>query len=303
MPIAIWIIGFGIFAQGTSELMLAGFLPEMAADLGVTVPQAGGLISAFALGMLVGAPVLAVVTLQWPRRRALLVFLAVFILSHVVSALTGSYWTLFAMRFVGAFAYAGFWAVGGSTALALVAANRRGRAMSIVAGGLTVATVLGLPAGTVIAQHVGWRGAFWVVAILCVVAAVAILAVVPALRPESPPSIREELRGMTPPRLWLSYAMTAVATTALLGTFTYLAAMLLETTGLDPVWVPLALFGYGLGALIGVTVGGAGRRSHSAGHPRDRICRAARDVPGSCPGRAPHGGDAYAHLLARAPGL
>lgn len=256
LPLAIWGIGFGIFAQGTSELMLAGLLPEMAADLGVTIPQAGWLISAFALGMLVGAPILAVLTLRWPRRFALLVFLGVFVLSHVVGALSDSYGLLFAMRFVGAFAYAGFWAVGGSTAMAMVGPERRGQAMSIVAGGLTVATVIGLPAGTWIGQLFGWRGAFWVVAIISTIAALVLLASVPALRAENPPSVRAELRGLRPPRLWLSYAMTAVATTALLGTFSYLSAMLLETTGLDSAWVPAVLFGYGFGALIGIAIGG-----------------------------------------------
>ncbi|GAB33371.1 MFS transporter [Gordonia otitidis] len=187
---------------------------------------------------------------------SLLLFLAVFVLTHVVSALTDSYGLLFAMRFVGAFAYAGFWAVGGSTAMAMAGPKRRGQAMSIVAGGLTVATVLGLPAGTWIGQHFGWRGAFWAVAILSAIAAIAVLAVVPRLRPENPPRVRDELRGMAPPRLWLSYAMTATATTALLGTFSYLSAMLLETTGLDPAWVPAVLFGYGLGALIGIAAGG-----------------------------------------------
>ncbi|GAA1212459.1 MFS transporter [Prauserella alba] len=256
MPLAIWGIGFGIFAQGTSELMLAGLLPDMAADLAVTIPAAGWLISAFALGMLVGAPVLAVLTLRWPRRSALLAFLAVFAASHVVSALTDSYGLLLAMRFIGAFAYAGFWAVGGSTAMALVGPGRRARAMSIVAGGLTVATVIGLPAGTWVGQHLGWRGAFWAIAALSAVAAVAVIAAVPPLRQGSPPSVRKELRGLRPPRLWLSYAMTAVATTALLGTFSYLAAMLIETTGLDSAWVPAVLFGYGLGALLGIALGG-----------------------------------------------
>lgn len=262
MPLAIWGIGFGIFAQGTSELMLAGLLPEMAADLDVTIPQAGMLISAFALGMLVGAPVLAALTLRWPRRFALLLFLAVFVVSHVVSALTGSYELLLVMRFVGAFAYAGFWAVGGSTAMALAGPARRGRAMGIVAGGLTVATVLGLPAGTWIGQHLGWRGAFWTVAVLSTVAAAVIVFCVPALRPENPPDLRAELRGMRPPRLWLSYAMTATATTALLGTFSYLAAMLVETTGLDSSWVPAVLFGYGVGALVGIALGGRAADRH-----------------------------------------
>ncbi|NOQ98428.1 MFS transporter [Mycolicibacterium fortuitum] len=256
MPVAIWIIGVAIFAQGTSELMLAGLLPEMSADLGVTVPQAGLLVSVFALGMLIGAPVLAVLTLRWPRRRAMLAFLAIFVLAHIAGALTGSYAVLLAVRFVAAFVYAGFWAVGAGTAMSLVTPDRRGRAMSIVAGGLTVATVIGLPAGTWIGQNLGWRGAFWAVAALSTLAAGAVLAAVPAGRPGAAPPMADELRGLAVPRLWLSYAMTAVGTAALLGTFTYLGAMLVTTSGLGSEWVPVVLFGYGVGALAGMAVGG-----------------------------------------------
>lgn len=256
LPPAIWAIAFGIFAQGTSELMLAGLLPQMAADLGVSIPQAGLLISAFALGMVAGAPVLAVLTLRWRRRFALLVFLVVFTGSHIASALAGSYGVLLAMRFIGAFAYAGFWAVGGSTAMALAGAQRRGRVMSIVTGGLTVATVLGLPAGTWIGQHLGWRGAFWMVAVLCLIAVPLVVMAVPELRPSGPAGVRRELRGLTRPRLWLSYAMTAVSKAALLGTFSYLAVMLVETAGLDVAWIPVVLLGYGMGALGGIVAGG-----------------------------------------------
>ncbi|MEU6412377.1 Cmx/CmrA family chloramphenicol efflux MFS transporter [Microbispora sp. NPDC046933] len=256
MPVSVLIIGFAIFAQGTSELMLAGLLPELATDLGVTIPQAGLLISGFALGMLVGAPASAILTLRWPRKRAMIAFLAIFVLAHVVGALTSSYAVLFAARFAGAFVYAGFWAVGGSTAMALVPPDRRGRAMSMVAGGLTVATVIGLPAGTWIGQNLGWRGAFWGVAVLAAVAMLAVLAKVPDLRHATTPRVRDELRGLAVPRLWLSYAMTAVSTAALLGTFSYLGAMLVDTTGLDADWVPAVLLTYGIGALLGIAVGG-----------------------------------------------
>lgn len=256
MPVAIWIIGAAIFAQGTSELMLAGLLPELSADLGVTIPQAGLLVSVFALGMLIGAPVLAVITLRWPRRRALLAFLTIFVLAHVAGALTDSYPVLVTVRFVAAFVYAGFWAVGAGTAMSLVSPDRRGRAMSVVAGGLTVATVIGLPAGTWIGQNLGWRGAFWAVAAMSTLAAGAVLAAVPTARPTTAPRMADELRGLAVPRLWLSYAMTAVSTAALLGTFTYLGAMLITTSGLGPEWVPVVLLGYGVGALTGMAVGG-----------------------------------------------
>ncbi|WP_327096901.1 MFS transporter [Nocardia vinacea] len=262
MPFAVYILGLSIFAQGTSELMLSGLLTQMATDLGVSIPQAGLLISAFALGMLVGAPALAVITLRWPRRTALLAFLAVFIAAHVVAALTPGYWVLFGTRVVGAFVYAGFWAVAATTALSLVPENARGRAMSIVAGGLTVANIVGLPAGTVIGQHLGWRAAFWTVAILSALAMAGVAAKIPGGRPTEVPNLRRELRTMINPRLWLSYSTTALSTGALLVTFAYLGALLARTTGITESWIPLVLTLYGIGALIGITVGGRAADAH-----------------------------------------
>ncbi|MFI6778291.1 Cmx/CmrA family chloramphenicol efflux MFS transporter [Nocardia sp. NPDC050412] len=262
MPFAVYILGLSIFAQGTSELMLSGLLTQMAADLGVSIPQAGLLISAFALGMLVGAPALAVITLRWPRRTALLTFLGVFIAAHVVAALTPGYWVLFATRVVGAFVYAGFWAVAATTALSLVAENARGRAMSIVAGGLTVANIVGLPAGTVIGQHLGWRAAFWAVAVLSALAMAGVAAKIPGGRPAEVPNLRRELRTMINPRLWLSYSTTALSTGAQLVTFAYLGALLSRTTAIAESWIPLVLTLYGIGALIGITVGGRTADAH-----------------------------------------
>jgi DHA1 family chloramphenicol resistance protein-like MFS transporter len=257
MPLAVYVLGMAIFAQGTSELMLAGLLPEMAADLGVSVPDAGLLISAFAIGMLVGAPVLALLTLRWPHRRTMLAFLAVFVVTHAVSALTPGYWVLFAMRIVGAFVYAGFWAVAAATAVALVPEGARGRAMGIVAGGLTVAAIVGLPAGTLIGQHLGWRAAFWAVAAMSGAAMAGVAATIPAGRSGGPaPRVRAELRAVAVPRLWLLYGTTALATSGLLVTFGYLGALLTETTGIAEAWVPGVLALYGVGALIGITAGG-----------------------------------------------
>ncbi|MFI9403970.1 Cmx/CmrA family chloramphenicol efflux MFS transporter [Nocardia sp. NPDC052316] len=262
MPFAVYILGLSIFAQGTSELMLSGLLTELSADLGVTIPQAGLLISAFALGMLVGAPVLAVATLRLPRRSALLAFLAVFVGAHVVGALTSDYWVLFATRVVGAFVYAGFWSVAATTAIGLVPANARGKAMSIVAGGLTVATVVGLPAGTVIGQHLGWRAAFWTVAIMSALAMIGVLAKIPAGRSTTTPAFRKELRGISNPRLWLSYSTTALATAALMVSFAYLGALLSQTTGLADGWIPLVLAVYGVGSLLGIVIGGRTADAH-----------------------------------------
>ncbi|MGH3241376.1 MAG: Cmx/CmrA family chloramphenicol efflux MFS transporter [Spirillospora sp.] len=257
MPLAVYVLGMAIFAQGTSELMLAGLVPGMADDLGVSVPDAGLLISAFAIGMLAGAPVLAILTRRWPHRRALLAFLAAFALAHAVGALTSDYWVLFATRVVGAFAYAGFWAVAAATAIGLVPANARGRAMGIVAGGLTVAAIVGLPAGTVIGQHLGWRAAFWTVAAMSVAAMAGVAATIPAGRSAGDvPRMRAELRAVALPRLWLHYGTIALATSGLMVTFSYLGALLEETTRIAEAWVPAVLALYGTGALIGIVTGG-----------------------------------------------
>ena len=258
MPLAVYILGLAIFAQGTSELMLAGLLPELAGDLGVSIPDAGLLISAFAVGMLIGAPVLAVVTLRWPRRTALLVFLAIFAVTHVAGALTPNYTVLLVTRVVGAFVYAGFWAVAAVTAVGLVQPNNRAKAMSVVAGGLTIATIIGLPVGTVIGQNLGWRAAFWAVAAMSVLAMAGVISTIPGGRPdpESAPQLRNELRAMGNPRLWLSYATTALITAAILVIFSYLAPLLTDSTGLPSEAVPGVLALYGVGSLIGITIGG-----------------------------------------------
>lgn len=258
MPIAVYVLGLSIFAQGTSELMLAGLMPELSADLRVSIPAAGLLISAFAVGMLVGAPVLAVVTLTWSRRTALLLFLGIFALTHIAGALTPNYAVLLITRVVGAFVYAGFWSVAAVTVVALVPSDSRARAMSIVTGGLTIATIVGLPIGTVMGQHLGWRAAFWTVAGLCALAMVGVFATVPGGRPDpaSAPRLADELRALVNARLWLAFCTTALVTATILVVFSYLAPLLIDTTGLVPGAVPGVLALYGLGSFIGITLGG-----------------------------------------------
>ncbi|MER6052873.1 Cmx/CmrA family chloramphenicol efflux MFS transporter [Streptomyces sp. NPDC001793] len=260
MPLAVHLLGLAIFAQGTSEFMLSGLLPNIATDLGVPLSGAGLLISAFAVGMVVGAPVLAVATLRVPRRTALIAFQLAFAAGHVVGALAPGYGVLLATRVVSAVAYAGFWSVAAATAVSLVSQEAKGRAMSVVAMGLTLATVVGVPAGTVLSQHAGWRTAFWAVAALTVLSALSLRTALPA-RPTTAdvhqlPVLRRELNGLARPRLWLSYLITTLTFGAGVVTFSYLAPLLTEVTGLPAAWVPAVLALYGIGGLIGVTVGG-----------------------------------------------
>ncbi|MFB8004010.1 Cmx/CmrA family chloramphenicol efflux MFS transporter [Nocardia sp. NPDC056000] len=269
MPLAIYVLGFAIFAQGTSEFMLSGLLPAMAHDLGVSIPDAGLLISAYAIGMVIGAPILAMATLRWPKRRALLTFLAVFIAAHVVGAVATGYSLLFATRVIGAIVCAGFFGVAAVTAVNLVGAHRAGRALSIVIGGITVSTVLGVPLGTVIGQHLGWRAAFWTVAVL---AAVAALGVAVSLRTtpsrsggETPGTVTrftDELRSLADPGLWIVYGTSALIFSSMMASFSYLGAMLTTDTGLDASWVPMVLALFGVGSLIGITLGGRVADTH-----------------------------------------
>ncbi|MEW2526493.1 Cmx/CmrA family chloramphenicol efflux MFS transporter [Streptomyces sp. NPDC047071] len=263
MPLAVYVLALGIFTQGTSEFMLSGLLPGMAADLGVSVPDAGLLISAFAIGMVVGAPLLAVATLRWPRRTALVILQAVFVAGHVVGAVAPGYGLLFATRIVSALAYAGFWGVAVATAVALVPGEAKSKAVALVAGGLTLATIVGVPAGTVLSQSAGWRAAFWAVAAATAVSLVCTVAAVPGGERGEAPSVRAELRGMARPQLWLSYAVTAFAFGAVIVTFSYLAALLTDETGLGEGWVPAVLALFGAGGMLGLVIGGRTARTHA----------------------------------------
>ncbi|MFD7667013.1 Cmx/CmrA family chloramphenicol efflux MFS transporter [Streptomyces sp. NPDC059788] len=258
MPIAVYLLGLGVFAQGTSEFMLAGLLPDIALDLGVSIPDAGLLVSAFAIGMVVGAPVLAVATLRLPRRTALVAFQLVFVAGHVVGALAPGYGVLFATRVVSAFAYAGFWSVAAATSVGLVPAGVKGKALSVVGAGLTLATIVGVPAGTVVGQHIGWRAAFWGVVVLTGVSLATLSAALPAGRATGRelPSVRRELRGLARPALWVSYLVTTLSFGAAIVTFSYLTPLLTEVSGLPAGVVPAVLSLYGVGGLLGMTLGG-----------------------------------------------
>ncbi|MEE1791055.1 MFS transporter [Streptomyces sp. BE308] len=257
MPFAVYVLGLAVFAQGTSEFMLSGLVSGISADLDVSLSAAGLLTSSFAVGMVIGAPLMALFSRSWPRRRALLLFLAVFVAVHVVGALTPSYGVLLATRFVGALANAGFWAVALMTAVSLVPAHLKARATAVVVGGVTVACVVGVPAGAVLGERWGWRSAFWAVALVSVPAVLAIVRSIPGGRPDAEPvPVRTELRVLTRSRLRLTLLTMALVQGATFCTFSYLEPLLTRETGLGAGWVPAALALFGVGSFLGVTVAG-----------------------------------------------
>ncbi|GGK20232.1 chloramphenicol efflux pump [Streptomyces camponoticapitis] len=266
MPFAVYVLGLAVFAQGTSEFMLSGLVSGIAEDLQVSIPAAGLLTSAFAVGMVIGAPLMALFSRKWPRRRALLIFLTAFVAAHVVGAVTPSYEVLLATRIVGALANAGFWAVALVAAIAMVEPAARARATSVVVGGVTVACVVGVPAGALLGEHLGWRAAFRAVALVSLPALVAIMTSVPDDRPptttSSPvggtetPTVRAELRSLTGRGVLLTLLTMALVQGATFGAFSYLEPLATRVTGLGDGWVPALLALFGVGSLVGVTVSG-----------------------------------------------
>ncbi|MGR6914454.1 Cmx/CmrA family chloramphenicol efflux MFS transporter [[Actinomadura] parvosata] len=263
MPFAVYLLGLAVFAQGTSEFMLSGLVPGIAADLGVSIPAAGLLTSAFAAGMVVGAPLMAALSLRLSRRAALLAFLVAFLAVHVLGAVTTSYEVLVATRVVAALANAGFLAVAMATAVALAPADAKGRATSVLLGGVTLACVAGVPGGALLGEVWGWRSAFWAVTLALVPAIIAVLKSVPGTsRPQDGASrpqgggVRDELRVLRRPRLLLLLLLGALVNGATFCTFTYLAPVLTGASGIGSSWMPAMLALFGAGSFAGVTISG-----------------------------------------------
>nr|WP_310975915.1 MULTISPECIES: MFS transporter [unclassified Amycolatopsis] len=244
MPL--YLLALAVFAMGTSEFMLAGLVPGIAAAFAVPAAQAGYLTSAFAAGMVAGAPLMAALSRSWRRRTALLCFLALFALTHVVGGLTTSFAVLLATRVLAAVANAGFLAV------ALTAATgfaRPGRALAVLLSGTTVACVAGVPGGALLDAAFGWRSAFWAVAALCLPAFAAVWSIPDTVAGERPVGLRAELAELRP--LAGVLAVAALVNAATFGVFTYLAPV---AAGVAPV--PVVLGAFGVGCFAGITAAG-----------------------------------------------
>ncbi|MET8124757.1 Cmx/CmrA family chloramphenicol efflux MFS transporter [Streptomyces sp. NPDC005065] len=266
MPLAVYILGLSVFALGTSEFMLSGLLPPIADDMNVSIPRAGLLISAFAIGMVIGAPLLAVATLRLPRRTTLITLISVFGLGQVAGALAPTYEVLFASRVVSAFACAGFWAVGAAVAIAMVPVNARARAMAVMIGGLSIANVLGVPLGAFLGENLGWRSAFWAVGAASAMALAGVATLIPRIPlPAQKPQLKREMSIYRDRQVWLSIVVTALAAGGVFCAFSYLAPLLTDVAGLDSGWVPTVLALFGIGALIGTTIGGRVADAHLFG--------------------------------------
>ncbi|AVB16258.1 MULTISPECIES: MFS transporter [Pseudomonas syringae group] len=256
MPLSLLILALSAFAIGTTEFVIMGLLPDVAADLGVSIPGAGWLVTGYALGVAVGAPFMAMATAKLPRKAALVTLMGIFIIGNLLCALASDYNVLMFARVVTALCHGAFFGIGSVVAAGLVPANRRASAVALMFTGLTLANVLGVPLGTALGQYAGWRSTFWAVTVIGVIALIGLIRFLPTNRNEEKLDMRAELAALKGAGIWLSLTMTALFSASMFTLFTYIAPLLGEVTGVSPKGVTWALLLIGLGLTAGNVIGG-----------------------------------------------
>ncbi|MCM3142584.1 MFS transporter [Brevibacillus sp. MER 51] len=255
--LALLALAISAFGIGTTEFVIVGLLSTVAQDLEVTITLAGLLISGYALGVAIGAPIITALTSRIPRKALLMLLMIVFVVGNSAAALSSSFTLLIIARFFTAFSHGVFFSIGSTIAADLVPENKRASAIATMFTGLTVATVTGVPLGTFIGQMFGWRATFWGVAILGVIALISTAILVPSnLKKAKPASIKDQVKIITNLPLLLVFAITALGYGGTFVTFTFLGPILEEITGYQASAVSLILLVYGIAVAIGNTVGG-----------------------------------------------
>ncbi|MEV8609139.1 MFS transporter [Amycolatopsis sp. NPDC051373] len=256
MPLALLALAIGAFGIGTTEFVIAGLLPEVAADFGVSIPAAGWLITGYALGVAAGALPMTALGTRMRRKHLLLLLMGVFIVGNALSALAPSYGALLAGRIVAALTHGAFFGVGAVVAADLVKPEKKASAIALMFTGLTLANVLGVPLGTFIGQGLGWRATFWVVAGLGMLGLAGVAALVPDTpRPENT-SIKTEFAVFRHARVWLAVGTTILGFGGVFASFTYIAPMMTEVAALPSSAVSWLLVLFGVGLVLGNLVGG-----------------------------------------------
>ena len=257
MPIALFALTLSAFAIGTTEFVIVGLIPTIAADLDVSLPSAGLLVSLYAAGVAVGAPVLTALTGKWHRKYVLLALMALFIVGNLLAWQAPSYGSLIAARVLTGLAHGVFFSIGSTIATSLVAKNKEASAIAIMFTGLTVALVTGVPLGTWIGQVLGWRATFLIVSLLGVVAFIGSALLIPS-DIKQPPSatLKNQLDVLLQPRLLLVYLMTALGYGGTFTAFTYLAPILEQEAGFASTTIGLIMLIYGVSVAVGNIWGG-----------------------------------------------
>jgi DHA1 family inner membrane transport protein len=254
--LAVLALAMGGFAIGTTEFVTMGLIREIAAGVDVSIPSAGHLISAYALGVVVGAPVLAFLGARWPRRGLLLALMAAYAVFNALSALAGSFELLVVARFLDGLPHGAYFGVASLVAASLAPVGRKGRAVAMVMIGLSVANVVGVPVATWMGQHLGWRSAFWGVALLSLVTVAMIVAFVPSIPGDRGATGLRELRAFAHLQVWLTLLAGAIGFGGMFAVFSYIAPTVTEVGGLGDGAIPLFLLVFGIGMVLGTFAAG-----------------------------------------------
>ncbi|MEV0035604.1 MFS transporter [Streptomyces sp. NPDC050804] len=253
MPLALLALAVSAFGIGTTEFVMMGLLPNVADDLGTSVPTAGHLVSAYALGVVIGAPLLTAVGSRIPRKRMLLLLMALFVVGNLASALAPGFGWLLAGRVLAGLPHGAFFGVGAVVAARMVREGRQARAVATMFLGLTVANIVGVPAATLLGQHLGWRATFLVVTVIGLLSLVALARLVPYVPVDAQQSLGREVRALGNRQVLLGLATAVLGFAGVFAVYSYLASMTTEVMGFgeSSVTIVLALFGIGmtLGAL------------------------------------------------------
>ncbi|RZV16570.1 MFS transporter [Vibrio alginolyticus] len=257
MPLALLALTLSAFAIGTTEFVIVGLIPTMASDLNVSLPSAGLLVSLYALGVAVGAPVLTALTGNWKRKYVLLSVMALFVLGNLLAWQAPGYNTLVTARILTGLAHGVFFSIGSTIATGLVSKEKAASAIAIMFTGLTVALVTGVPLGTWIGQTFGWQATFLIVAILGIIALIGSALLVPSNLKQPPATkLSSQVKVLTQPRLLLVYAITALGYGGTFTAFTYLAPILEEVSGFGSSAISLIMLVYGVSVAFGNIWGG-----------------------------------------------
>ncbi|MFT4264392.1 MAG: MFS transporter [Nocardioides sp.] len=256
LPPVVPLLAVGTFLMITTEYLVAGLLQDIATGLDVDVSRVGLLISAFAVGMILGSPGMALATLRLPRRMTLVGALGIFAVGHVVAALSTTFALVATARVIAALAAGAFWAVAAVVATTAAGPANQSRALGLMMSGVGIATVAGVPLGIFAGQLLGWRGSFWVLAAAAALAAPIIYRCTPADTHTAAPSVRSELRAVATGRMALLVLATVLATGGYMTTFSYLSPLVTERTGLAEKAVPLVFVVFGTGAVLGTNLAG-----------------------------------------------
>ncbi|MGW6292711.1 MFS transporter [Streptomyces sp. NPDC055058] len=256
MPLALLALAVVAFGLGTTEFATMGLLPQIADGVGVSVPDAGNLVSAYALGVVIGAPVLTGIGARVPHKRLLLLLSGLFVVGNVASALAPTYGLLFGARFLTGLPHGALFGVGAVVAARLVAPDRAARAVSRMFLGLTVANIVGVPAGTALGQQLGWRTAFLAIAVIGLVALAALALFVPHQPRGAQSGARHELRAMGNRHVAIGLAVAVVGFGGFFAVYSYLVPILTNVTGLSETSTTLVLALYGVGMTLGTLIAG-----------------------------------------------